>query len=102
MQTSVYDDGSSVTVDQLGNIVSITDSEGRAQSVPGPSGSGVVQQFYELFNYGARAAIDRAARGQGAAQAAAQPAPVTQPNLARYMPLVLLAAAVFVGFKLLK
>lgn len=100
MFTSVYDDGSSVTVDVFGNLVSIIGSDGVAQPVPPQGGSPIVQQFAALFNEGIRAVLSPTPNP------AAQSQPVqTQATVASainaYLPWVLIAAAVFAGYRFL-
>ena len=74
--TQIFDDGSSVTIDATGNLTAVTDQAGNAVAVPPPAGSPVVQQFMDLFNYGARSVLDASLR-KTAGPAAAAGAPAT-------------------------
>lgn len=94
----VFDDGSTVVVTG-GELVSITDSGGEAVPVPGPGGSSVVQQFTDLFNYGARAWLDSELRPSTAAGRTAG-APSTPLSLTRLLPWLLIGGAALVALKL--
>lgn len=103
MNTQIFDDGSVLTYDNDGNVISAVSSDGEALAVPGPQGSGVVQQFSTLFNYGARAAIDRFLGPQQAATAAAPGNAATALSSDSRLKLVLLLAlGALVAFKFLK
>ena len=97
----IFDDGSTLTFDNAGYVISATTSDGDPLAMPGPAGSGVVQQFANLFNYGIRSAID--ARFRPSAQAApgtAQAAAV--PSAATLRTVLLVAVAAVLAIKFLK
>lgn len=103
MNDFIFDDGTTITQDDGGNVVGATDQNGRAVEVAGREGSSIVQQFADLFNYGARSAIDanfKGTKGTPANVALVQATPAAQ--LQRLMPLLILVAVGAVAFKLLK
>jgi hypothetical protein len=103
LNTQIFDDGSVLTYDNDGNVISAVSSDGQALAVPGPQGSGVVQQFATLFNYGARAAIDRFVRPTQAQAATAPGNAATKLSPDAQLKLVLLLAlGAALAFKFLK
>jgi hypothetical protein len=106
---SVFDNGTVGRYSAGGELLSLTNADGGAEYVPPEDGSPIVKQFVDLFNYGARAALDARFRSnaQGAAAAPAltpaQPgAPRTVASWQRYLPYLLLAGGALVAVKLLR
>ena len=54
----VFDDGAVYWYDREGNVSYAQDASGAAMQSFGAAGSGIVQQFVSLFDYGVRAAIE--------------------------------------------
>ena len=103
MFESIFDDGSTLTYDAAGNVVSHTDASGTAVAVPPAEGSPIVQQFSNLFNYGIRAAIDKyVSPGASAAPGTVQAQTVVAQQQAQTKLLLVLAVGGFILFKLLK
>jgi hypothetical protein len=109
--TQVFDDGSSVTTDASGNVVSIVNSAGEAQPVPPADGSATMQQFSALFNQGVAAVTSTIATklqgslsgGGSATPGTPKPAASIVPaNLQKYVPVALVALLIFAGYKYLK
>jgi hypothetical protein len=96
MASQIFDDGSILTYDNDGNVISAVSSDGQALAVPGPQGSGVVQQFANLFNYGVRAAIDTRLRApQPQAPAPGDAAVTSDARLKMLLVVALLGALAF-------
>lgn len=96
----VFDDGSTVTTDDSGNVIAVTNSVGDAQYVPPSGGSAIVQQFSALFNRGIQAVADTVSVKLASAGGKPAAAPGTPQSGAKsnYTPLLLLGA----GFLLLR
>jgi hypothetical protein len=97
---SIFDDGSTLTFDSAGNVVSHTDAAGNGVAVPPAGGSPIVQQFADLFQYGIRAAID--SRLTGAQAATRAPGTPVLSNELQLRGLLVIAVLGFVAFKFLK
>ena len=106
--TSQFEDGSVLTYDGDGNVISHVDAYGNDVAVPPPEGSGVVQQFRTLFDVGVRAYLDDRFRSSGGtptpgtpgAPGAPQP---TQAPWQRFVPVLLfLGGALLVAYVLKK
>ncbi len=100
MDPIIFDDGSTITFGNNGEVVSVTSAAGDPVSYPGPQGSGIVQQFSDLFNYGIRAAIDSRFRPTAAASSAG--APAVQGVSRQSMTLLIVAALGVAAVLLLK
>lgn len=101
-QTFTYDDGSTLTVDGSGAVLGATDINGNPVAPPPAEGSTLVQHAAALFNYGIRAAIDARFRQQPMQAAPAASVPSLSQNLARFVPILLIAGIAIVAYKALK
>jgi len=104
MRQQVFDDGSSLWIDGDGNILGAVNNLGIPQSMPGPNGSPIVQQFAELFNYGVRGFLDSKFRGQQIEQqqqVAAMQFQMSSASQRQMMGLALIVAGALVVSKLL-
>ena len=99
--TQIFDDGSTLVYDDAGQLVSYTSSQGVPQPVPGPSGSAIVQQFTDLFNYGVRSVIDAQYRRSAAAPPPGAPAAQAFSLTPQTKNLLLLGVAGLLAYKLL-
>lgn len=94
---SRYDDGSVLVQDDSMNVLGGIDVSG-AQF--GPAASNIGQQFMNLLDFGARAAIV-SRYGTAATQPATYTTPAQQQSaVAQLMPVLLLAGAAFLVYKL--
>ena len=98
MRTIIGDDGSTITYDDAGNVAAVTDNQGNPVAVAGATGSNVVQQFTNLLNYWANAAIN--------SKYGPQPGTVGSPastsgQLNQLMPLIIFGGLALFAYKTL-
>lgn len=92
---TVLDNGTVLWRDPDGNVTAAQDNQGNPVRIPGAEGSGIVQQFANLLQYGVRAAINSR---YGLANAQPQAVVVTQPQAqTRTVLMVLLIGALGVA-----
>lgn len=97
--TQISDDGSTISYDDFGNVVGVTDNQGNPVQSAGAAGSPIVQQFANLFTYGIRSIINaKYPAGPGTPAPAAATAAQASQNTVQ---LALLAGAVFLAYRLL-
>jgi hypothetical protein len=93
--TQIFDDGSSVTYDDAGNVISVVNSAGVAQYAPPTDGSAIVQQFASLFTKGIQAVANSVAiKLQGSLSGAAAPGTPASQAKPNYTPLLLIGGGI--------
>lgn len=102
LRTQTFDDGSTLTYDDAGNVVAATDNTGGAYYVPGANGSAIVQQFANLFQYGIQGVLNRLGGATSSAAQQAAGAPRTQPAGQAMGGVLVLALAGFLAYQALK
>lgn len=97
MRQQIYDDGTTITYNDDGSVYQYTDTSGAAYK---PDTS-ILSRFADTVLNGINAKINRAFSPQ-VQYVQAAPASGVQAALAAFLPVALIGAAAFLGYKLLK